>query len=97
MKPTITFDKTTKNFVLKAFDKGVDEKGYIEYLKLDGKNHKMEKEKCGICGKKIHIDHFAGVVHGIGLICDDIVCLVGVADHIGKRWDIRKDIDKKST
>jgi len=54
----------------------------------------MEKEKCGICGKKIHIDHFTGVIHGIGLICDNIVCLVEASDHVDKNFKKRLDIDK---
>ena len=84
MKPTITFDKSAAKFVLESLGKIIDKKGYIRGLKWMGtkKPMKATKEKCGICKKDIHIEHFAGIMNGIGLVCNDIACLVALASHI---------------
>jgi len=77
MKPTITFDKSASEFILKAFDKNVDFLGHI-------KNSEGKIEKCGICKKDLSIKNFAGIMKEIGLVCDSIFCLGTVSDKIGK-------------
>ena len=74
MKPTITFDKTAAKYMLRIFNKFYDKNGYIR----DSKTHIIQF--CGMCKKPIHINHFAGIVKNIGLICDNTCCLISIND-----------------
>jgi len=73
MKPTITFDKSAAEFMLKAFGKTINKKGYI----IDSEGI---IEKCGICEKDLNIKHLAGVMNNIGFVCNNISCLFSLSD-----------------
>ena len=78
-KPKITFDKSAVKFMLKAFGKTVSRSGYIVE---DSDCQITARQKCGICHKDLHVKHFAGIINGVGLICDNICCLISAADKI---------------
>jgi hypothetical protein len=82
MKSQITFDNSAVEFVLKAFGKTINKKGYIRNIRsfCDDKCYcKIYPAECGICKKSIHISNFAGVISGIGLVCNNISCLVAIS------------------
>ena len=74
-KPTITFDKSSAEFILNALGKTVDFLGHI-------KNSKGKIEKCGVCKRNLNIKNFAGIVKKYGLICDNTFCLIDIAREI---------------
>jgi hypothetical protein len=71
---SITFDKDSKEFVLKALGKGVDKDGFV----IDGSKNKVPS----IDGTAFTIEEFAGVVKGSEIyIKSDVVSLI---EAIGK-------------
>jgi len=77
MKPTLTFDKSASEFMLKAFGKTIDKNGCV-------KNSEGKIEKCGICKRDLNIKNFAGIIKKFGLVCNNGFCLVEVANNIGE-------------
>ena len=81
MKPTITFDKSAASFILQSLGKYLDKQGYIR-----GPSRVLnQRTLCGICKKPIHIKRFAGWVKGVGCVCNNIVCLVGISGEVKKK------------
>lgn len=74
---SITFDESAREFVLSAFNKGVDDELYI----VDGSS---EKERVpSTDGTNISISEFAGVAKGSELyIKSDIVSLIEFCDRL---------------
>ncbi len=70
----ITFDKSATPFVLEAFGCTISESGVV--LK------DQVVVRCGICNDVLLADNFAGAVHGAGLICGNIECLMEVAKRL---------------
>lgn len=76
MSQTITFDKSAASHVLKAFDKKVDEKGYVVDEESEDRVTNME-------GIEIQENHFAGMEQGsVIFLDDDFNTLV---DHVKRR------------
>lgn len=79
MKPTITFDKNAVKYILNFLGKSIDEDNYILDVDREKKsNLQFKRSKCGICKKPIRINHFAGIVKNVGLVCDNICCLISI-------------------
>jgi hypothetical protein len=71
---SITFDKDSKEFILKALGKSIDDDGFV----VDGSNKKVPS----IDGTPFTVDEFAGVVKGSEIyIKSDVVSLI---EAIGK-------------
>lgn len=76
----LTFDESTKDFVLEAFGKSVDTAGYL-IEKDNPKQRVLTKD-----GQEIKKDEFAGVRKGSEIyIKSDIVSLLELCDDLNKK------------
>ncbi len=58
---TITFNESTRDFVLSLFDKSTDEEGYI--IENSTKNRVLAPS-----GDEVHVDNFAGFAPGSEIV-----------------------------
>lgn len=74
---SITFDSSSKEFILNAFNKGIDSDGFI----VDKTNE--NKRVPAIDGSDITIDDFAGVAKGSEVyVKSDIGSLIELCDRL---------------
>lgn len=72
---TVTFDKSTRGFILDTFDKAVDSDGYI----VEKRN--PNQSVLTIDGQEIKADQFAGVRKGSEIyIKSDLISLMQLCD-----------------
>jgi len=75
----ITFDKSAKKFILKAFGKGVNEEKYL--VELDNPNQKVLTPD----GESLKLENFAGIKKGSEVfIKSDIISLAKMAGDLVK-------------
>lgn len=78
LKNTILFDNSAKEEILDAFDKKIDEKGYI--VEKSNPDQKVLTTE----GDEIKAEKFAGIRKGSEIfITSDLTSLIKLADEIG--------------